>query len=225
MRLLLVEDSERLRLALVPALTHAGFAVDAAVDGAEALGFLSSFDYELIVLDLMLPKLDGFSVLTALRERGLRPRVLVLSARDQVGDRIRALDLGADDYLVKPFDLDELLARLNALSRRSLEQTQPMLEVGGLALDSRRRTAGYAGQTLSLTPKEFALLECLMREPDRVFTRGQLFERVYSGISDSSDKVIEVLMSVLRGKLSRAGVPELIETRRGFGYLMRTLAT
>jgi DNA-binding response OmpR family regulator len=221
MRLLLVEDSERLRLALVPALTHAGFAVDAAVDGAEALGFLSGFDYQLIVLDLMLPKLDGFSVLAELRDRGLRPRVLVLSARDQVADRIRALDLGADDYLVKPFDLDELLARLNALSRRSLEQTQPVLEVGGLVLDSRRRAVQFAGQALSLTPKEFALLECLMREPDRVYTRGQLFERVYSGSSESSDKVIEVLMSVLRGKLSRAGVPELIETRRGFGYLMR----
>lgn len=224
MRLLFVEDSERLRLALVPALTSAGFAVDAAVDGAEALGFLTSFEYQLVVLDLMLPKLDGFAVLSAMRERGLRPRVLVLSARDQVADRIRALDLGADDYLVKPFDLDELLARLNALSRRSLEQTQPLLQVGNLLLDSRRRVVQYAGEALTLTPKEFALLECLMREPDRVFTRGQLFERVYSGSSESSDKVIEVLMSVLRGKLSRAGVPELIETRRGFGYLMRSPA-
>lgn len=221
MRLLLVEDSERLRHAMRPLLVGAGYAVDEAADGAEALAFLESFDYAVVVLDLMLPKIDGLGVLRALRARGNPARVLVLSARDQVPDRVAALDQGADDYLVKPFSSEELLARLSALLRRSLEQPEPALRAGPLLLDPRRRLVQIgACSLLNLSPKEFALLECLLRERSRVLSRAQLFERVYSGQSESSDKVIEVLMSTLRAKLAGHGAGELIQTRRGFGYVV-----
>ena len=220
MRLLLVEDSERLRQALVPLLVAAGHAVDTAADGALALAYLDRYDYAVVVLDLMLPRLDGLEVLRTMRARGKRARVLVLSARDQVQDRVAALDRGADDYLVKPFSSEELLARLSALLRRSLEQPEPALRAGPLVLDPRRRQVQVDGHSLALSPKEFALLECLLRERGRVLSRAQLFERVYSGQSESSDKVIEVLMSTLRSKLAEHGAGELVQTRRGFGYVV-----
>ncbi len=220
MRVLLVEDSERLRQALVPLLGAAGHAVDTAADGIEALAYLERYDYAVVVLDLMLPRLDGLEVLRTMRARGNRARVLVLSARDQVQDRVAALDRGADDYLVKPFSSDELLARMSALLRRSLEQAEPELRAGRLVLDPRRRVVQVEGASLGLSPKEFALLECLLRERGRVLSRAQLFEHVYSGHSESSDKVIEVLMSTLRAKLGEFGVGELVQTRRGFGYVI-----
>jgi two-component system response regulator QseB len=220
MRVLLVEDSERLRQALVPLLGAAGHAVDIAADGIEALAYLERYDYAVVVLDLMLPRLDGLEVLRTMRARGNRARVLVLSARDQVQDRVAALDRGADDYLVKPFSSDELLARMSALLRRSLEQPEPELRAGRLVLDPRRRVVQVEGASLGLSPKEFALLECLLRERGRVLSRAQLFEHVYSGHSESSDKVIEVLMSTLRAKLGEFGVGELVQTRRGFGYVI-----
>lgn len=220
MRLLLVEDSERLRQALVPLLVAAGHAVDTAADGALALAYLDRYDYAVVVLDLMLPRLDGLEVLRTMRARGNRARVLVLSARDQVQDRVAALDRGADDYLVKPSSSEELLARLSALLRRSLEQPEPALRAGPLVLDPRRRQVQVDGHSLALSPKEFALLECLLRERGRVLSRAQLFERVYSGQSESSDKVIEVLMSTLRSKLAEHGAGELVQTRRGFGYVV-----
>lgn len=220
MRLLLVEDSERLRHALAPLLAGAGYALDQAVDGAEALAYLERYDYAVVVLDLMLPKVDGLEVLRRMRARANPARVLVLSARDQVQDRVAALDRGADDYLVKPFSSEELLARLSALLRRSLEQPEPELRAGTLLLDPRRRAVQVGGRTLNLSPKEFALLECLLRERGRVLSRAQLFERVYSGQSESSDKVIEVLMSTLRSKLAEHGAGELVQTRRGFGYVV-----
>jgi two-component system copper resistance phosphate regulon response regulator CusR len=145
--------------------------------------------------------------------------VLVLSARDQVADRVQALNLGADDYLVKPFAYDELLARVLAISRRG--QTQlPLLRVGALEVDPRARLARVNGEVLALTPKEYALLEALLGQRGTVLARGELFERLYDARSEASDKVIEVLVSTLRGKLARAGLPELIETRRGFGYVV-----
>lgn len=222
MRLLLVEDSERLRHALAPLLAGAGYALDQAADGAEALAYLERYDYAVVVLDLMLPKVDGLEVLRTMRARGNPARVLVLSARDQVQDRVAALDRGADDYLVKPFSSEELLARLSALLRRSLEQPEPELRAGMLVLDPRRRAVQAGGRTLNLSPKEFALLECLLRERGRVLSRAQLFERVYSGHSESSDKVIEVLMSTLRSKLGEHGAGELVQTRRGFGYVIES---
>ena len=220
MRLLLVEDSQRLREGLQTGLAGAGFAVDAAADGAAALAFLDAYDYPLTVLDLGLPKVDGMAVLARLRARQVPTRVLVLSARDQIGDRIAALDAGADDYLVKPFALDELIARLRALGRRYHGATTPQLAAGNLALDSARCVARCAGRPLNLSPREYALLEVLLHSRGRVLSRAMLFERLYDADARASDKVIEVLMSGLRGKLAAAGWDGQIENHRGFGYVL-----
>jgi two-component system copper resistance phosphate regulon response regulator CusR len=220
MRLLLVEDSQRLRDGLHAALVGAGFEVDAAADGAAALAYLDAYDYPLLLLDLGLPKVDGLQVLARLRGCGKPTRVLVLSARDQVTDRVQALDAGADDYLVKPFALDELIARLHALGRRYHGETTPRLAAGNLELDTARRVARCAGQALPLSPREIALLETLLHGRGRVLSRAALFERVYGADARASDKVIEVLLSGLRAKLAAAGWDGQIENRRGFGYVL-----
>lgn len=218
MRVLLVEDSVVLADALRGHLGRHGHACDVAVDGQVALSYLDGYAYDAMVLDLMLPRLDGFAVLTELRRRGSALPVLVLSARDQVDDRVRALDAGADDYLVKPFALDELLARLRALARRPAQAIPPLLRLGPIEVDPRVRRARHLGADLDLSPKEYALLELLLRERGQVLSRTQLFERLYDSASDASDKVVEVIVSTLRGKLARAGAGNPIETRRGFGY-------
>lgn len=218
MRVLLVEDSTVLAEALRGHLARHGHACDVAADGQLALAYLARYDYDAMVLDLMLPKLDGFAVLAQLRRGGSALPVLVLSARDQVDDRVRALDAGADDYLVKPFALDELLARLRALARRPAQAMLPRLQLDALEVDPRVRRAWHRGIELDLSPKEYALLEVLLRERGQVLTRAQLFERLYDSASDASDKAIEVILSTLRGKLTRAGAGNPIETRRGFGY-------
>lgn len=221
MRVLIVDDSERLREALRSGLGSMGLAVDVAADGRAALAFLDAGEYEVIVLDLLMPRLDGREVLREVRRRGLDARVLVLSALDGVDERVGRLDDGADDYLVKPFSFDELRARVLALARRRHEQPLPVLEHRGLRLDTARRTVGGPGGTIDLGPKEYALLEVLVRHPGRVYSRAQLFERLYSADSEASDKVIEVLLSTLRAKLARGGLEDVIETRRGFGYAAR----
>jgi two-component system copper resistance phosphate regulon response regulator CusR len=220
MKLLLVEDSERLRQSLQHGLTAAGFTVDAAPDGVEARGFLASYGYELVVLDLMLPRLDGLAVLRGLMHQPARPRVLVLSARDRVRDRVEALDAGADDYLVKPFDFDELLARLHALARRPEQAQATRLEIGALCVDMRARQAIVDGRALSLTPREFAVLALLARHRGRVFTRAEILERTAGSDSTASDRSVEVLVFGLRRKLAEAALGELVETRRGSGYLI-----
>lgn len=164
MRVLLVEDSVVLADALRGHLGRHGHACDVAVDGQVALSYLDGYAYDAMVLDLMLPRLDGFAVLTELRRRGSALPVLVLSARDQVDDRVRALDAGADDYLVKPFALDELLARLRALARRPAQAIPPLLRLGPIEVDPRVRRARHLGADLDLSPKEYALLELLLRE-------------------------------------------------------------
>ncbi|WP_266156381.1 response regulator transcription factor [Dyella silvatica] len=220
MKLLLVEDSERLRNTLRQGLQGEGFTVDTAQDGMEARGFLSSYGYDLVVLDLMLPKLDGIGVLRSMPTGGQRPRVLVLSARDQVADRINALNAGADDYMVKPFSFDELLARLRALARRP-QQTQPaVLSHGALAWDPLAHYASVDGHPLPLTPREFAVLGLLLRHRGRAFSRTEILERTAGSDSDVSDRSVEVLVFGLRRKLDAAGLQGLIETRRGAGYLI-----
>ncbi|KZV15114.1 two-component system sensor histidine kinase/response regulator [Dorcoceras hygrometricum] len=220
MKLLLVEDSERLRQTLRHGLQGAGFTVDAASDGVEACGFLAGYDYELVVLDLMLPRLDGIGVLRSLPAGGRRPRVLVLSARDQVPDRIEALNAGADDYLVKPFSFDELVARLHALARRPQQAQPSVLSHGTLAWDPRSHSVSVGGQPLALTPREFAVLGLLLRHRGRAFSRQEILERTAGSDSEASDRSVEVLVFGLRRKLDGAGVPGLIETRRGAGYLI-----
>ncbi|MCJ7452577.1 MAG: response regulator transcription factor [Steroidobacteraceae bacterium] len=220
MRVLVVDDSERVRKTLATGLRARGMAVETAADGAEALVLLNGLPFDVAVLDLMMPRVDGMQVLEALRGRRVRPRVLVLSARDQVQDRVDALNLGADDYLVKPFSFDELLARLLALSRRSFAETSPELACGRLHVDSARQLVRVDDTVLTLTPKEYALLELLVRRKGHVLGRAVIFEQLYESDSTASDTVIEVLISTLRAKLARAGLSELIETRRGFGYVV-----
>jgi two-component system, OmpR family, response regulator QseB len=218
MKLLLVEDSARLSAALTSDFRREGFAVDHAGDGQAALWHIEAHDYDVMILDLMLPRVSGLEVLQALRASRAPTRVLVLSARDQIEDRVAALNHGADDYLVKPFDLSELKARTLALLRRRYGETSGVLAHGELALDTNARLATVRGSPLALTPKEYALLETLVRHRGKSFTRVALFEQLYDGLSDASDRVVEVMLSTLRAKLESAGIHALIETRRGFGY-------
>jgi two-component system copper resistance phosphate regulon response regulator CusR len=220
MKLLLVEDSERLRDNLSRGLRAAGFTVDAAGDGVEATGYLAGYAYDFVVLDLGLPRLDGFGVLRALPAGGERPRVLVLSARDQVGDRVEALNAGADDYLVKPFAFEEIIARLHALARRPAETQADVMEYAGVRLDAQARHATAKGVALQLTPREFALLELLLRHRGRVFPRAAILERIAGSESEASDRSIEVVVFGVRRKLADAGCASLIENRRGAGYLI-----
>jgi two-component system copper resistance phosphate regulon response regulator CusR len=220
MRVLVVDDSERVRKTLATGLRAHGMAVETAADGAEALTLLDGLTFDIVVLDLMMPRVDGTQVLHALKHRSAKPRILVLSARDQVQDRVDALNLGADDYLVKPFAFDELRARLLALGRRNFAEASPELTHGRLQIDSASQLVRVDDAVLTLTPKEYALLELLVRRKGHVMNRGVIFAQLYESDSSASDTVIEVLMSTLRAKLSRAGLPDLIETRRGFGYVV-----
>lgn len=220
MKLLLVEDSERLRETVRRGLAASGFAVDAVADGAQALIFIDTYEYELVVLDLTLPRVDGLAVLRSLATRRTRPRVLVLSARDQVSDRVGALDIGADDYLVKPFAFDELLARLHALARRPEQAGTPLLELDTLRIDMRSRQARSVDAPLPLTPREFAVLALLARHRGRVFSRNEILERTAGSESHASDRSVEVVVHGLRRKLAAAGLDGLLQTRRGAGYLI-----
>ncbi|MGH8147842.1 MAG: response regulator transcription factor [Rhodanobacteraceae bacterium] len=220
MKILLVEDSQRLRETLTRGLRESGFAVDVAADGVEATRFLAEYGYDFVVLDLGLPRLDGFGVLRALPVGGTRPRVLVLSARDQVSDRVEALNAGGDDYLVKPFAFEELLARLHALARRPAEACADVVEHGGVRLDSLARSVEANGKPLALTPREYALLEFLLRHRGRVFARTTILERIAGSDSEVSDRSIEVVVFNLRRKLADAGCTDLVENRRGAGYLI-----
>ena len=220
MRVLVVDDSERLRKALATGLEGQGMVVETAADGQEAIERLHVTPFDVVVLDILMPRVDGLQVLRHVRQAKLPTRILVLSARDQVDDRVEALNLGADDYLVKPFAFSEVKARILALARRYVEEASPVIAAGDVEVDTTTRTAQANGQPLHLTPKEYALLELLVRRRGHVMSRGAIFEQLYASDSDASDSVIEVLMSTLRSKLAAAGVEHLIETRRGFGYVV-----
>lgn len=220
MRLLLVEDSDRLRRSLGQGLQRAGFAVDLAADGREGLAYAELNDYDVLILDLMLPEVDGLTVLRTLRLRGRNTHVLILSAKDQVEDRIRGLELGADDYLVKPFSFDELCARVRALIRRRYESKDPVLRVRDLEIDTARRLAARDGTPLPLTPTEYALLELLALRRGRVVSREQILGHLYDSLAEVSSNVIEVLVCSLRKKVQPEGAAPLIVTRRGSGYLI-----
>ena len=218
MRLLLVEDSMRLRKSLSEGLSRSGFAVDSASDGMTGLAHALAIDYDVIVLDLMLPALDGLSVLRQLRDAGRSCPVLILSARDQVADRVHGLELGADDYLIKPFAFDELTARLQALVRRRYEQRNPVLQLGRIALNTALHCARCESVELPLTPNEIALLELLALRRGRVVSPSSLEDHLYAGRSTVTRNAIEAHVSALRRKLRAVGEPDLIKTRRGFGY-------
>jgi two-component system copper resistance phosphate regulon response regulator CusR len=220
MRVLVVDDSERVRRVLASGLHSHGLAAETASDGAEALKVIDSQPIDVVVLDLMMPGMDGIQLLQVLKCRSEKPRILVLSARDHVEDRVQALNLGADDYLVKPFAFDEVVARINALSRRRADAASPVLQHGRLEVDTASRLVRVGDVVLTLTPKEYSLLELLLRRKGHVLSRQAIFEHLYESDSSASDTVIEVLLSTLRAKLARAGMPSLVETRRGFGYVI-----
>jgi two-component system copper resistance phosphate regulon response regulator CusR len=220
MRVLVVDDSERVRKTLATGLHAHGMAVETAADGAEALRLLNGLSFDVAVLDLVMPRIDGMEVLRELKARSTKPRILVLSARDQVQDRVDALNMGADDYLVKPFAFQELLARILALSRRRVDDASPVLTHGRLQVDTAVRLARVDDAVLTLTPKEYALLELLVHRKGHVLSRSAIFTQLYESDSMASDTVIEALMSTLRAKLVHANLPHLIETRRGFGYVV-----
>jgi DNA-binding response OmpR family regulator len=220
MRVLLIEDYQPLRKSLSRGLREAGFAVDAAADGEEGLRFARSGDYDVIVLDLMLPKLDGLTVLRRLREAGNPVHVLILTARDALSDRVTGLDLGADDYLAKPFALGELLARVRALVRRRYAAKSAVIRVGDLEVDTSSRAVRRAGEKVDLTAREYALLELLVMRAGHVLTRDEIWEHVYDFAAEVNSNVIDVYIGYLRKKLERDGLPRLIHTRRGLGYVL-----
>ncbi len=220
MRALIVEDHATLRRAVGAAAREAGFAIDESGDGEDGLWHATSFAYDAIVLDIMLPKLDGLEVLRRLRSAGSQAPVLLLTARDGIEDRVAGLDAGADDYLAKPFAMSELLARLRALARRGAGRRERVLQLGRLAIDTVARTAAVDGATLVLTTREFALLEVLAQRPGEVVARTDLWERCYDAAAEPNSNVIDVYVGYLRRKLERAGLTAAIRTVRGAGYVL-----
>jgi DNA-binding response OmpR family regulator len=218
MRVLVVEDYDPLRRSIVRGLGQAGFAVDSAATGAEGLAFATSADYDVLVLDLMLPGMDGLSVLREVRARRRPVRVLILTAKDGVRDKVRGLDLGADDYLVKPFAFDELLARIRALVRRRYGQGSAVVRVGGLEIDTAARAVRAGGRPLDVTAREYSFLEVLAMRPSHVVTREEIAEHVYDWARDIGSNVVDVYIGYLRRKLRAAGVTAAIRTHRGLGY-------
>jgi two-component system response regulator MprA len=222
-RILVVDDDPSLRDALERALRLAGHGVSFAADGLEALREVGTTEHDLVVLDLGLPLLDGVDVCRMMRERGDRTPVLMLTARDAIRDRVIGLDVGADDYLVKPFALDELLARIRALGRRTVASASlpRVLEFEGLVLDPRTMQVRRGDREVELTRTEFMLLELFMRNPHAVLTRTVIFERVWGFDFGSSSNSLDVYVSYLRKKLEADGEPRLIHTVRGVGYALR----
>lgn len=224
MRILVAEDESGVAQFIYQGLTEAGHAVDVAHDGQEALDFALAVAYDVVVLDIMLPRMDGLAMLRELRAQGGKAPVLLLTARNTIDDRVHGLDNGADDYLAKPFAFPELLARVRALLRRPPLQLGTVLSVGGLELDTARRQVQRDGKRIELSPREFALLELLLRHPNQVLTRTQILEHVWSFNYYTETNVVDVYIGYLRRKIDRDFTPPLIHTLRGVGYQLSTEA-
>jgi heavy metal response regulator len=218
MRILVVEDEPGIANFVRQGLSEAGYAVDVAWDGEEGLAYALAADYDALVLDIMLPKVDGLELLRQLRQRGHKTPTLMLTARDTVDDRVRGLDAGADDYLIKPFAFPELLARVRALLRRPPLQLGTVLSVGDLTLDTATREVQRGQRRIQLSPREHAVLEYLMRHPDQVLTRTQIGEHVWNFDFFHESNVVDVYIGYLRRKIDRDSACPLIHTVRGVGY-------
>lgn len=223
MRILLVEDDERITKALAEALMDHHYVVDIVQDGQMGWEFMQSADYDLIILDVMLPGINGIKLCQKLRQQGKNTPVLMLTAKDTSADKVLGLDVGADDYVIKPFDLQELLARIRALLRRGNSVLPPVLEWGNLRLDPNSCEVTYAEKLLSLTPKEYGLLELFLRSPGRVLSREIILEHLWSFEDIPGEDTVKTHIKRLRQKLKTVGVPStLIETVYGLGYRLNT---
>ncbi len=224
MKILLVEDEARLATAVRRVLDEEGYATDWSADGADGLARAEDGEYDVILLDVMLPSYDGYEIARRLRASGMTVPILMLTARDGIQDRVRGLDSGADDYLVKPFALAELLARVRALGRRAKMNgaaESPLLAVADLELDLRSREARRGPRRIELTAREFGLLETLMRHPGQVMTRSQLLDAVWSYDAVTESNVVDIYIHYLRNKLDKGFDKKLIRTVRGMGYAIR----
>ncbi len=220
MRILVIEDYRPLRQAVVTGLGEEGYAVDAAADGNDGWWHIEQAAYDLIILDLMLPGIGGTEILRRLQARAATSHVLVLTARDTIDDRVAGLDLGADDYLIKPFAFPELLARVRSLLRRTYGTKDPVIRIADLAIDTASRTVRRGGQVIGLTGREYGLLELLAARRGALVTRTEIWEHLYDLRSETSSNVVDVYIGYLRRKIERADLPRLIHTRRGLGYLL-----
>jgi DNA-binding response OmpR family regulator len=220
MRVLLVEDSDRLVRSISTGLSKAGFAVDSTGNGADGLWRAKTGEYDVLILDIMLPGLDGLSILARLREQNVRTHVLILTAKDTVDDRVLGLRMGADDYLIKPFAFDELLARVQALARRSHGVKQSVIHIGSLEIDIVRRRARRDDTVIELAPRQFALLEYLAMRQGEVVSRTEIETHIYDHNSDPMSNVVDAAVYALRKRIDIPGTPSMIQTRRGMGYVL-----
>jgi DNA-binding response OmpR family regulator len=221
MRILVIEDSVKAQRTLAFALRKSGYVVQVAGDGQAGLDQLKTGRYDVAILDLMLPAMDGLSCLRAARDAGVRTPVLVTTAKNTLNDRIACLETGADDYLTKPFSLEELLARLQILLDRPAVPDRPVLRVGSLEIDTGSCVASYAGHALDLTPREFKVLKVLVEHAGQPLARADIEREIYAEERDVFSNVVESTISALRRKLSQPGQPQLIHTERGAGYTLK----
>lgn len=223
MRLLIIEDEKKLAKAIKQGLSQEGFAVDTAGDGESGLADALAIDYDAFVIDWMLPELNGVEVIKQIRKEGIKKPILMLTAKDNVGDRVKGLDSGADDYLAKPFAFEELVARLRALLRRPATTKKPILSFADLQLDSAHHTLHRGSVEIELSAKEFALIEYLMNNPGKIISKSELIEHVWDFDADILDNTVEAFIASLRRKIEApfTSSPKLIETKRGIGYLLK----
>jgi DNA-binding response OmpR family regulator len=220
MRILVVEDHASLARSIANGLREEGFAVDLTADGDEAMQWSKLNPYDCIVLDVMLPGKDGWTVLQHVRRQGSNVPVLMLTARDAVDDRVKGLNLGADDYLVKPFAWEEMLARVRALVRRGHDKKTPTIQVGDLEIDTASKSVKRSGRPIALSGREYALLEYLAHREGRVVSRGEIWDHIYDQADETTSNVVDVYIGYLRNKIDRDFPTKLIHTRRGLGYIL-----
>lgn len=220
MRILLAEDEKEMSNALVAILKHNNYSIDAVYDGADALDYGLSENYDVIILDIMMPKMNGLEVLAKLREKGVHTPILMLTAKSQIEDRIKGLDTGADDYLSKPFAMGELLARVRAMSRRKAEFTPNLIQLGNISLNKENYELSNNDTTIRLSNKEYQMLEMLMNNPKRLISTEQFMERIWGYDSEAEINVVWVYISYLRKKLESLGATVRLKAVRGVGYTL-----
>lgn len=221
MKILLAEDEVDLNNVVTRYLKKNGYSVDNVLDGEEALDYLEYGEYDLVILDIMMPKVDGFEVIKKLRNKGNHTSVLMLTARDSADDKVKGLDLGADDYIVKPFDFNELLARIRAVVRRKYGNSSNKLVIGDLILDTSEKSVTRAGKQIELTGKEYEVLEYLMQSKNRILSREQIKEHVWDFDYEGDSNIIDVLIKNIRKKIDVEAGKQIIYTKRGLGYVIK----